>query len=158
MHSLMCVSPLLHVSRMNSLMLSSYSLRATDLTRYARRYYAHILCTSAIHSPQLAVLTRYQGPLACIACVPPATRMAAAATEHSAGTFRCTQRKRAAAPWRAANAAASNHVLRWALRCLTAAINGMELGSHSGNRRHEIHLQCATTIEVWAGTRSTFTR
>ena len=26
------------------------------LTRYARRYYAHILCTSAIHSPQLAVL------------------------------------------------------------------------------------------------------
>ena len=95
MHSLMCVSPLLHVSRMNSLMLSSYSLRATDLTRYARRYYAHILCTSAIHSPQLAVLTRYQGPLACIACVPSATRMADAplrlqtdaVTEHSAGTL-----------------------------------------------------------------------
>ena len=158
MHSLMCVSPLLHVSRMNSLMLSSYSLRATDLTRYARRYYAHILCTSAIHSPQLAVLTRYQGPLACIACVPPATRMAAAATEHSAGTFRCTQRKRAAAPWRAANAAASNHVLRWALRCLTAAINGMELGNHTTNRKQEAHLEFATTIEVWAGTRSTLTR
>ena len=79
---------------------------SAELTRYARRYYAHILCTSAIHSPQVAVLTRYQNPLACIACAPPATRMAAArlhlqtdaATEHSAGTFRCTQRKRAAAP------------------------------------------------------------
>ena len=73
-------------------------------------------------------------------------------------TFGCTQRKRAAAPWRAANAAASNHVLRWALRCLNAAINGMELGNHSRNRGQEVHLEFATTVEVWAGTRSTFTR
>ena len=69
-----------------------------------------------------------------------------------------TRKRPAAAPWRAANAIASNHVLRWALRCLSAAINNVDLGSHCRDREQEIELEYATTIEVWAGTRSTFTR
>jgi hypothetical protein len=69
-----------------------------------------------------------------------------------------TRKRPAAAPWRAANAIACSHVLRWALHCLSAAINGLELGSHCGYREQEVELEFATTIEVWAGTRSTFTR